>query len=63
MIYDLKDFEEKFISALQNNYSPTRIVTKIDAFDKDQNSIPIFAYSYQGKKCDICLASDAESNI
>ena len=36
LIYDLKEIEEKVILALQKNYTPTRIVTKLEFFDKDQ---------------------------
>jgi hypothetical protein len=35
LIFDLNEIEEKVILALQKNYTPTRIVTKLEAFDKD----------------------------
>ena len=63
LIYDLKEIEEKVILALQKNYTPTRIVTKLEVFDKDQNLVPILADSFEGKKIDISLTSGTEFNF
>jgi hypothetical protein len=35
LIFDLNEIEEKVILALQKNYTPTRIVTKLEAIDKN----------------------------
>ena len=55
--------DEKVVLALQNNYTPTRIVTKLEAFDKDQNLIQVLADSFEGKKIDIILTSGTEFNF
>ena len=60
LIFDLNEIEEKVILALQKNYTPTRIVTKLEAFDKNQNSVPIAA---EEKKIDISLTSGTEFNF
>ena len=50
LIQNLNQIEEKVVLALQNNYTPTRIVTKLEAFDKDQNLIQVLADSFKRKK-------------
>ena len=63
LIQNLNQIEEKVVLALQNNYTPTRIVTKLEAFDKDQNLIQVLADSFEGKKIDIILKSGTEFNF
>ncbi len=63
LIQNLNQIEEKVVLALQNNYTPTRIVTKLEAFDKDQNLIQVLADSFEGKKIDIILTSGTEFNF
>jgi hypothetical protein len=63
LIYDLDEIEEKVILALQKNYTPTRIVTKLEAFNKDLKLVPIIDDSFESKKINISLTTGTEFNF